>query len=123
MTNSTHVEVASDQDMRGRLDFIGLNEKGCEDLRQLKPLIENKPAVHAEVAGEIRRWIEKRGLPAHRMLVVPGPAGDETWQAQAPTLLPGLVAALKLDDGAIRRLIGGNFANVVSTTFKPAPEK
>jgi len=90
---------------------------------QLKPLIENKPAVHAEVAGEIRRWIEKRGLPAHRMLVVPGPAGDETWQAQAPTLLPGLVAALKLDDGAIRRLIGGNFANVVSTTFKPAPEK
>lgn len=42
MTNSTHAEVASDQDMRGRLDFIGLNEKGCEDLRQLKPLIERE---------------------------------------------------------------------------------
>ncbi|MBU2484885.1 MAG: globin-coupled sensor protein, partial [Alphaproteobacteria bacterium] len=42
MKNSTHAEVASDQDMRGRLDFIGLNEKGCADLRQLKPLIERE---------------------------------------------------------------------------------
>jgi len=90
---------------------------------ELKPLRENKPSVHAEIARDIRAWMLERGLPANRLLIVPGPSEDETWQAQAPTLLPGLVAALKLDDGEIRRLIGGNFANVVSTTFKPAPKK
>ncbi len=42
MKNSTNVLVASDQGIQGRLDFIGLNEKGCEDLRQLKPLIERE---------------------------------------------------------------------------------
>lgn len=34
--------VETDQDIPGRLAFIGLDEKSCADLRQLKPIIENE---------------------------------------------------------------------------------
>ncbi|WP_052161815.1 globin-coupled sensor protein [Hoeflea sp. BAL378] len=35
-------KVETDQDIAGRLAFIGLDEKGCADLRQLKPIIESE---------------------------------------------------------------------------------
>ena len=90
----------------------------------LRPLTENKQHVRVEVAAAFQRWIEAARLPPARVVIVSGPAEDETWAAQAPTYMPGLLAALEsagYDERTVRGLLGGNFLNLLSRTLKPAP--
>ncbi|MHC4953326.1 MAG: M28 family peptidase [Planctomycetota bacterium] len=88
----------------------------------LRPATENKPATWLEIAKDIEQRVAAGGVPLHRLLIVPGPAEDAAWQAQAPTLIPGLVAALLelgFEDRAVRRMVGSGFANVVAQRLKP----
>ncbi|WP_417436443.1 methyl-accepting chemotaxis protein [Hoeflea sp.] len=42
MSSVARAVSESDQDIQGRLDFIGMNKESCEDLLQLKPIIERE---------------------------------------------------------------------------------
>ena len=94
-----------------------------DDTRVQAALHENKPHVQKEVAIAFQQWLETAKLPPARVVIVPGPAEDEAWAAQAPTLMPGLLAALEevgYDERTVRGLLGGNFLNLLSRTMKPA---
>ena len=81
----------------------------------LASLEENRPPVHAEIAREIAKLVKSCG--EEHVLVVPGDPADATYAAQAPTLHPGIVAALceVLSDDQIRSVLGGNLVRVLAT--------
>ncbi len=92
----------------------------------LSAVSENKPHVHKELAVAFQQWLETAKLPPARVVIVPGPAEDKAWAAQAPTLMPGVLAALEevgYDDRTVRGLLGGNFLNLLSRTMKPAKRR
>lgn len=82
----------------------------------LATLTENKAHVHAELAAEIVALVKVVG--EQHVLIAPAHPADPTWQAQAPTLRPGFVAALLqqgLTEAQVRAVLGGNFLGMLNS--------
>ncbi len=61
MTDSEHTGTDSDQDIEGRLSFLGLDDESSTRLRDLKPLIDRElPAVLDNFYGKVDRTPEAR---------------------------------------------------------------
>lgn len=85
----------------------------------LRPLKENKPFVWKEVTETI--LLQRKRYGAHRVVLTPLNAGNDTFARQAPTLIPGLVNEL-MEAGLKRThlypLLGGNLVRFLETALR-----